>query len=175
MPDPRSIPGATTCGYENIFFGDLLQYIATTLAPYFVFRISRPPSERENGMPRKRELGTMGRYTAAEAARRQRRQMLRDWDVVSAVLPVVDAQFIKETREKLRCTRALFARRLCMSERTLEGWEQGRALPNSQAAVLLLLVRHYPDTLERLRRIAYPDPEKRGNTTPYGDKRYQKN
>ena len=112
-------------------------------------------------MPRKRELGTMGRYTAAEEARRQRRQMLRDWDVVSAVLPVVDAQFIKETREKLRCTRALFARRLCMSERTLEGWEQGRALPNSQAAVLLLLVRHYPDTLERLRRIAYPDPERR--------------
>jgi putative transcriptional regulator len=45
-----------------------------------------------------------------------------------------------------------------MSERTLEGWERGRALPNFQAAILLLLVRHYPDTLERLRRIPYPDP-----------------
>jgi putative transcriptional regulator len=41
-----------------------------------------------------------------------------------------------------------------MNERTLENWEQGRAKPNSQAAVLLLLVRHFPDTLERLRRIA---------------------
>jgi hypothetical protein len=33
--------------------------------------------------------------------------------------------------------------------RTLERWEQGRGKVNSQAAVLLLLVRHYPDTLER--------------------------
>src|SRR5438876_1158417 len=35
-----------------------------------------------------------------------------------------------------------------MNERTLEKWEQGRAKPNSQAAVLLLLVRHFPDSLE---------------------------
>jgi putative transcriptional regulator len=41
-----------------------------------------------------------------------------------------------------------------MNQRTLEKWEQGVAKPNSQAAVLLLLVRHFPDTLERLRRIA---------------------
>ena len=46
-----------------------------------------------------------------------------------------------------------------MKERTLERWEQGRGKVNSQAAVLLLLVRHYPDTLERLRRIANPDED----------------
>ena len=108
-------------------------------------------------MPRKPELGTMGWCTPAEEVRRTRQQMLRDWDLVSAVLPVVDAQFIKETREKLKCTRALFARRLCMNERTLEKWEQGRTKPNAQAAVLLLLVRHFPDTLERLRRIVTAD------------------
>ena len=112
-------------------------------------------------MPRRRDYSRAMKARAAEEKRLANQQMLRDWDLLSAVLPVVDGQFIKETREKLRCTRALFARRLCMSERTLEGWEQGRALPNSQAAVLLVLVRHYPDTLERLRRIAYPDPERR--------------
>jgi putative transcriptional regulator len=100
------------------------------------------------------------RVSAAEA-RFARRKMLLEWDMVRAALPEVDAQFIRETRERLDCSRALFARRLCMNERTLEKWEQGRARPNCQAAVLLLLVRHFPDTLERLRRIINPDPPRR--------------
>jgi DNA-binding transcriptional regulator YiaG len=82
------------------------------------------------------------------------RKMVRQWAALRAALPEVDAQFIKETREELRCTRALFASRLFINERTLENWEQGRVQPNAQAAVLILLVRHFPDTLERLRRIA---------------------
>ena len=49
-----------------------------------------------------------------------RKQMLRDWDAVRAALPEVDGQFIRETRENLKCSRALFARRLCMNERTQE-------------------------------------------------------
>ena len=81
-------------------------------------------------------------------------RMLREWAALRAALPEVDGEFIKNTRQKLKCSRALFATRLFMSERTLEKWEQGRAKPNGQAAVLILLVRHFPDTLERLRRIA---------------------
>jgi hypothetical protein len=50
--------------------------------------------------------------------------------------------------------RAVFARKLRINERTLEKWEQGRAKPNPQAAALLLLVRKYPDTLERLEHLA---------------------
>src|SRR5215467_7267416 len=100
-------------------------------------------------MPRRRDYyRLMQRRTAAEQ-RRVNQQMLREWDAIQAALPEVDAAFIRETREKLHCSRALFARRLCMNERTLEKWERGRAKPNSQAAVLLLLVRHFPDTLER--------------------------
>ena len=53
-------------------------------------------------------------------------------------------------RGSLRCSRAVFARKLRINERTLEKWEQGRAKPNPQAAALVLLVRKYPDTLERL-------------------------
>jgi hypothetical protein len=39
--------------------------------------------------------------------------------------------------------------------RTLERWEQGRSKPNEQA-VLLWLVRKYPDTLERLESLGVP-------------------
>jgi len=119
-------------------------------------------------MPRQRDSDLMGSNAVVEERLTRSKEMLRDWDAVRAALPEVDAQFIKDTREKLKCSRALFARRLCMNERTLEKWEQGRAKPNSQAAVLLLLVRHFPDTLERLRRIANPDPERR-NTSHTND------
>jgi putative transcriptional regulator len=62
----------------------------------------------------------------------------------------VNAETIRETRERFRVSRAVFARRLRVSTRTLENWEQGRAKPNAQAAALILMVRKYPDTLIRL-------------------------
>jgi DNA-binding transcriptional regulator YiaG len=112
-------------------------------------------------MPRRRNDAALMKRQAATERRFAEQRMIRDWDAIRAALPKVDAQFIRDTREKLDCSRALFASRLCMNERTLEKWEQGRAKPNSQAAVLLLLVRHFPDTLERLRRIVNPDPARR--------------
>ncbi len=69
-------------------------------------------------------------------------------------LPRVDARLIRDTRKRLRFSRAVFARKLHINERTLEKWEQGRAKPNPQAATLVLLVQKYPDTLERLERVA---------------------
>ena len=56
-------------------------------------------------------------------------------------------------RERLHLSRPVFARYLRTNERTLENWEQGRAKPNAQAAVLIRLVEHYPDTVERLSAI----------------------
>lgn len=112
-------------------------------------------------MSRRRNYVELMKSRAATEKRLAQQRMIQDWDALRAALPKVDAGFIRETREKLDCSRALFARRLCMNERTLEKWEQGRAKPNSQAAVLLLLVRHFPDTLERLRRIVSPDPARR--------------
>jgi putative transcriptional regulator len=79
---------------------------------------------------------------------------LRTYKIEPRPLPKVDAKLIKDTRTKLRCSRAVFARKLRINERTLEKWEQGRARPNRQAAALVLLVRLYPDTLERLERVA---------------------
>ena len=76
---------------------------------------------------------------------------LRSHDVPGALAPLaVDARVIRETREQLNVSRAVFARGLRVSTRTLENWEQGRAEPNAQAAALILMVRRYPDTLRKL-------------------------
>ena len=50
-------------------------------------------------------------------------------------------------------SRALFASYLRTNPRTLENWEQGRAKPNAQAALLIRLVAHFPDTVKRLATI----------------------
>ncbi len=62
----------------------------------------------------------------------------------------IDAETIRDTREQLHVSRAVFARRIRVSVRTLENWEQGRAKPNAQAAALIMMVREFPDTLDKL-------------------------
>src|SRR5882724_10981141 len=91
---------------------------------------------------------------AAMKDHRQRKITLRSYKVDARQLPRVESKLIRDTRKKLHCSRAVFARRLHVNERTLEKWEQGRSKPNPQAAALVLLVRRYPDTLERLASIA---------------------
>jgi putative transcriptional regulator len=87
--------------------------------------------------------------------RRQREgQITLRTHAVAARPPLeIDALLIRDTRERLRVSRAVFARRLRVSTRTLENWEQGRARPNAQAAALILMVRRYPDTLEKLQTL----------------------
>ncbi|HJX85141.1 MAG TPA: transcriptional regulator [Candidatus Angelobacter sp.] len=90
----------------------------------------------------------------AMGAQRSGKLTLRSYKVKAARLPRVSARTIRETRELMNCSRPVFARTLHINERTLEKWEQGRAKPNPQAATLLLLVRQYPDTLDRLEGLA---------------------
>jgi putative transcriptional regulator len=91
---------------------------------------------------------------AAMKGHREGKLTLRNYRVEPSALPPVDSKLIRDTRNKLRCSRAVFARKLRINVRTLEKWEQGRAKPNPQAAALVLLVRRYPDTLQRLERLA---------------------
>ena len=91
---------------------------------------------------------------AAMKSRREGKLTLRTYKVKPSPLPKVDSKLIRDTRRRLRCSRAVFARKLRINERTLEKWEQGRAKPNPQAAALVLLVRIFPDTLDRLDRVA---------------------
>jgi putative transcriptional regulator len=85
---------------------------------------------------------------------REGKLTLRSYRVDAAPLPAVNSKLIRETRKRMRCSRAVFARKLRINVRTLEKWEQGRAKPNPQAAALVLLVRNYPDTLDRLDKLA---------------------
>jgi putative transcriptional regulator len=89
-------------------------------------------------------------------AMRQQREgkiTLRSHEVEDLPPPRVDAKLIRDTREGMHVSRAVFARRLRVSTRTLENWEQGRARPNAQAAALILMVRRFPDTLEKLSQL----------------------
>ena len=78
---------------------------------------------------------------------------LRQYEVKEPAKLEVSADVIKDTREKLHLSRAVFAHELHISPRTLEKWEQGRGRPNDQAATLILLVRKYPDTIQRLKAL----------------------
>lgn len=103
----------------------------------------------------KRDIfGELMEGVAAMKAQRKGKITLRTFKVESTPLPKVDSKLIRDTRKRLRCSRAVFARRLRINERTLEKWEQGRAKRNPQAAALVLLVRRYPDTLARLDEVA---------------------
>lgn len=75
---------------------------------------------------------------------------LRTHNVEELPILSVSGGAIRSIREKLGLSRAVFARRLRVSTRTLESWEQGRSRPNAQAAALILMVREHPDTLTRL-------------------------
>ncbi|HEY6872837.1 MAG TPA: helix-turn-helix domain-containing protein [Geobacteraceae bacterium] len=79
---------------------------------------------------------------------------LKTYKVERAQKPEVTPEVIRETREKLNLSRAVFAHELHFSPRTLEKWEQGLTKPNEQAATLILLVRKFPDTLDRLKKLA---------------------
>ena len=67
--------------------------------------------------------------------------------------PEIRADELTKVREDMKLSRSLFARYLRTNVRTLENWEQGRAKPNAQAALLIRLVQRYPDTVRRLAEI----------------------
>ncbi len=89
----------------------------------------------------------------ALAAERAGKITLRRHVVDTKPMPSVTPEELVGLRLKLNLSRAVFARYLRINERTLENWEQGRARPNAQAALLIRLVENYPDTVERLATI----------------------
>lgn len=86
----------------------------------------------------------------ALADAREGKRTLRTHEVEARPAPEVTAEEITALRERLHLSRPVLARYLRTNPRTLENWEQGRAKPNAQAALLIRLVERYPDTVERL-------------------------
>jgi putative transcriptional regulator len=89
----------------------------------------------------------------ALAQAREGKRTLRTHAVEFKPAPRVTPAELVRVRERLKLSRALFAVYLRTNVRTLENWEQGRARPNAQAALLINLVRQYPDTVQRLAAI----------------------
>lgn len=86
----------------------------------------------------------------ALADARQGKRTLRTHSMEYKPAPTVTPKEMIRIRKNLKLSRALFAIYLRTNVRTLENWEQGRAKPNAQAALLINLVKHYPDTVQRL-------------------------
>jgi len=102
----------------------------------------------------KRDLfAELGEGMTALAAARQGKRTLRTHTVEYRPAPTVTPKELIQVREDLKLSRALFAVYLRTNVRTLENWEQGRAKPNSQAALLINLVKRFPDTVARLATI----------------------
>lgn len=70
---------------------------------------------------------------------------------VEKAAPVsISPEEIRAIREGLNLSQAVFARKLRMSVRTYQGWEQGKTHPNPQAALLLKMVAQSPQTFNSI-------------------------
>ncbi len=86
----------------------------------------------------------------ALAEQRAGKRTLRTHTVKARPAPTITARELARIRKDLNLSRGLFAGYLRTNVRTLENWEQGRAKPNAQAALLIRMVQRFPDTVHRL-------------------------
>ena len=89
----------------------------------------------------------------ALAEHREGKRTLRTHTVKLKPAPKISPRELAKVRKDMNLSRGLFAGYLRTNVRTLENWEQGRAKPNAQAALLIRLVQRYPDTVRRLAEI----------------------
>jgi len=75
---------------------------------------------------------------------------LRTIEVEFKPAATIEAEEVVAIRERLNLSQNVFAKCLRTKVRTLENWEQGRAKPNAQAALLIHLVDRYPDTVKKI-------------------------
>ena len=102
-------------------------------------------------MKKKRDLfGELSEGFAAIRSAHEGKITLREHTVEERPpITITPAELLK-LRKRLHLSRTVFARYLRINDRTLENWEQGRASPNAQAAILIRMVERYPDTVDRL-------------------------
>lgn len=97
-----------------------------------------------------------GELTEGFAALQQQREgktTLRTFKVEGKPAPSISAVEVVRAREKLHVSRPVFARYLRINPRTLENWEQGRAKPNAQAALLIKMVAKRPEIVSLLEEV----------------------
>jgi len=115
--------------------------------------MKRPAKRTRKRSTRHNLFAELSEGIEALADARHGKRTLRTHAVEFKPVPPVTPQELIRIRKNLKLSRALFAIYLRTNLRTLENWEQGRAKPNAQAALLINLVKRYPDTVERLASI----------------------
>lgn len=108
---------------------------------------------KEKRAPKRDLFAELSEGMKALAQSREGKRTLRTHTVEIKPAPEVSPRELVRVRESLNLSQALFAVYLRTNVRTLENWEQGRAKPNVQAALLINLVKRYPDTVQRLAAI----------------------
>ena len=78
---------------------------------------------------------------------------LKKYKVQIKPTPEVTVDELTSLREKLGLSRPVFANFIRTNPRTVENWEQGRAKPNAQAALIIKLISKYPQTFKMLASI----------------------
>src|SRR5512147_1263060 len=102
-------------------------------------------SRQVEARKRKRSLfAEVSEGVTALADARLGKRTLRTHAVDFLPAPDIAPDELVRLRERLKVSRGLFATFLRTNARTLENWEQGRARPNAQAALLIRLVERYP-------------------------------
>lgn len=108
---------------------------------------------KQKRAPKRDLFAELSEGMKALAQSREGKRTLRTHTVEIKPAPEVSPKELVRVRESLNLSQALFAVYLRTNVRTLENWEQGRAKPNAQAALLINLVKRYPDTVQRLAAI----------------------
>jgi putative transcriptional regulator len=95
-------------------------------------------------------FGELSEGMAALPEHRLGKRTLRTHSVVLKDPPSLTPRDLVRIRANLRMSQAVFAGYLRTNRRTLENWEQGRAKPNAQAALLIHMVDRFPETIAHL-------------------------
>ena len=94
------------------------------------------------------KIRSQSRAEINEIARQQREELGLDKRRYTARLVInVPVPNVRLLREKLGLSQAAFATRFHLSERTVQQWEQGRAVPDQPARVLLRTIEMSPDAV----------------------------
>ncbi|MFW0700294.1 helix-turn-helix domain-containing protein [Pantoea sp. R13S299] len=78
---------------------------------------------------------------------------LKSHKVTKRAPVTIAPQELRDLREKLNLSQAVFAHYLHTGETTYQNWEQGRARPNAQAVLLIRMVLQNPETLKTLAKL----------------------
>lgn len=104
-------------------------------------------------MKKRNIFGELLEGVEAMSKHRRGKLTLKTHKIEPLHLPKVDGEVIRSTRKQLQVSQGVFASLILVNPRTLANWEQNRSQPNDQAAALILLVRRFPDTVQRLKKL----------------------